>query len=307
MLSIQRKVMAARDKRRKKNPAGFTERQLRLLLDYCYATRQNPKLPISEVHRNYSSYLRRKSTSDTINKAYARKVVSGPILFVNCGIEVSLIHDVDNPREFFENCKKDEKTSLAIVSHGYWPIFLCRRGANTLQYHDSILPNNGCISDKKTEKIFLKEKGTLPIDPYPHRWFEEHWKVHYCMKYPRNKTFREAGKELGIDWVTTREYFLDVLKQCKIITNFFPLGMEAYSPLLVTLKTDYETGLVKGLKTLNRTTYLYKAENTLILLIGIDPVPRAQNHLTGRLERLEEMGLISNLHISTPFDWHRAF
>lgn len=299
--------MAARDKRRKRNSAGFTEQQLRLLLDYCYATRQKPKLSIAKIHKDYSFYSRRKSTTDTINKAYMRKVITGPELFVNSGIEVSLIHDVDNPREFFENCKKDKRTSLAIVSHGYWPIFWCKRGANTLNYHDSILPNNGRVSDRKIEKIFCEEKGMLPIDLYPHGWFEQQWNTYYCMKYPRNKTFREAGKELGINWVSAREYFLEILEQCKILTNFFPLGTEAYSPLLVTLKTDYETGIVKGLKTLNRTTYLYKAENTLILLIGIDPIPRAQNYLTDKFVRLEEMGLISDLHISTPFDWHRAF
>jgi hypothetical protein len=307
MTPTQRKIMAEEVKRKKKNPAGFTERQLKLLLDYCYAARQNPKVPTSKIHRNYSSYSRRKSITDIINKAYMRKVITGPVLFTNSGIEVSLINDVSNPREFFENCKKDEKTTLAVVSHGYWSIFLCKRGANTLQYHDSILPNNRCISHNKAEKIFFEEGGTLPTDLYPHKWFEEHWNIYYCMKYPRNKTFREAGKELGIDWVTTREYFLDVLKQCKIITNFFPLGTEAYSPLLVTLKTNHETGLIKGLRSLDRTTYLYKAENTLILLIGIDPVPRAQNHLTDKFERLEEIGLISDLHISTPFDWHKAF
>ncbi|MBU7027211.1 MAG: hypothetical protein HXS48_09730 [Theionarchaea archaeon] len=299
--------MAIRDKQKKKNPAGFTERQLRLLLNYCYATRQNPRMTISRIHKDYSSYLRRKSTTDIINKAYAKKVINGPILFVNSGIEVCLMNDVDNPREFFENCKKDEKTTLAFVSHGYWPIFLCKRGANTLQYHDSILPNNGCISDKKIENIFFEEKGTLPIDLYPHKWFEEQWNTYYCMKYPRNLTYREAEKKLGINWVSVREYFLEILKQCKIVTNFFPLGTEAYSPLLATLKTDYETGIVKGLKTLNRTTYLYKADNTIIFLLCVSPKPREQNYLIDKFQRLEEMGLIRDLHFSTPYDWHKAF
>jgi len=299
--------MAARDKRKKKNPAGFTERQLRLLLDYCYITRQNPKITIAKFHNDRSFYLRKKSTTDAIKKAYAREVITGPFLFVNSGIEVSLIRDVDNPREFFENCRKDKKTTLAFVSHGYWPIFWCKLGANTLQYHDSILPNKGCISDEKIEKIFFEEKGTLPVDLYPHRWFEEHWKTYYCMKSPRRIGFREAGKELGVSWVTAREYYLEVLKQCKIITTFFPLGIETYSPLLVTFKTDYETGIVKGLKTLNRATYLYKSDNTIILFLCISPTPREQNYLTDKFQRLEEMGLISDLHISTPYDWHKAF
>ena len=299
--------MASRDKEKKKNPAGFSERQLRLLLNYCNAVRQKPKMPISEIHKKYSSYSRTKSVTDILNKAYKEKVVTGPFLFANSGIEVSLVNDIDNPREFFEKCKKDERTTLAVVSHGNWPIFLCRSGANTLQHHDSILPNNGRISDKQVEKIFFEEKGELPLDPYPHGWLDWHWKTYYCMKSPRQITFREAGEKMGLSWVRVREYFLEVLEQCKVITTFFPLGAEAYSPLLVTFKTGYETGLVKGLKTLNRTTYLYKAENTLILLIGINPIPRAQNHLTNEFQRLEEIGLISDLHISTPYDWWKAF
>ena len=293
--------------RRKKNKAGFKENHLKLLLNYCIAVRKIPKLSISDFHKNFSTYARKATTTSIIEKAYSREVITGPELFVNSGIEVSLINDVDNPRKFFEECKKDKKTTFAVVSHGYWPIFLCKSGANTLQYHDSILPSYGQISDRRIQKLFFEEKGKLPVDLHPHKWFEEHWETYYCLKYPRNKTFREAGKELGVSWVTAREYFLKVLKQSKVLTNFFPLGAEAYSPLLVTFKTDFEIGIVKGLKTLNRTTYLYKADNTIILLIGTDPIPRAQNHITDKFTRMEEIGVICNLHISTPFDWCKAF
>ena len=299
--------MAARDKSKKKNAAGFTKRQLKLLLYYCYSTRENPKMSITKIHKKCGTYLRRKSTEDAVNKAYARKVITGPELFVNSGIEVSLMNDVDNPRKVFEDCKNDPMTSFAVISHGYWPILLCKVGANTLQYYDSILPSKGCTFDKDIKRIFFEEKGTLPTDSYPHRWYEEHWNTYRCLKYPRNITFREAEKKLNINWVSVRQYFLEILKQCKVMTNLFPLGAEAYSPLLITLKTKYEIGIVRGLKTLDRTSYLYKAENTLILLIGTNPIPRAQNHLADKFQRLEDVGLISDLHISTPIDWHRAF
>jgi hypothetical protein len=300
-------------KKRKKNSVGFMEKHLNLLLHYCHAVRKRPKVSISSFHREYGLYSRLASTISTIDKAYERKVITGPFLFVNSGIEVQLIHDVDNSLEFFEKCKKEERTTFAVISHGYWPILWCKKGANTLQYHDSILPsrNNGPISDRKVDKIFFEEKGTLPVDKYPHAWFEEQWKTFQCLNSPREVTFREAakklGKDLGVTWVMVREYFLDILKQCKVITNFFPLGTEAYGPLLVTFKTDYETGIVKGLRTLNRTTYLYKAENTIILFLCISPTPRAQNHITGKFHNLEEMGVIRDLHISTPFNWHKAF
>ncbi|MGD2249172.1 MAG: hypothetical protein PVF58_12270 [Candidatus Methanofastidiosia archaeon] len=296
-------------RKRKKNAAGFMEKHLQLLLNYCFAVRKNPKLYFAEFHRAYSSYSRTSCTIDVIEKAYERKVITGPELFVNSGIEVNLLHDVDNPLEFFEQCKKDERTTLAVISDGYWPILWCKSGANTLQYYDAILPfqNNGPISDRKVDKIFFNEKGILSIDKYPHAWFEEQWNTYYRLKFPREVTFREAAKDLGVTWVMVREYLLDILKQCKVITNFFPLGNEAYSPLIVTFKTDYETGIVKGLKTLNRTTYLYKAENTLILFLCISPTPRAQNHITGKFHELKEIGVIRDLHISTPFNWYKAF
>ena len=297
--------MATKEKQKKKNPAGFFERQLILLLNYCYAVKQNPKIPISEIHRKYSTYSKRSSVLNTIINGYECNVIMGPFLFVNNGIEVLLIKDIDNPRQFYENCKKDPKTNLVILSHGHWPIFLCKTGANTLQFHDSILPNIGNISEKKIENIFFEEKGTLPTDNYPHRWFEEHWNTFKALELPRNKKFSEAGKELGVSRVRAREYFLEVLKQCKIITNFFPLGIERYSPSLITFKTDYETGIAKGLKTLNRTTYLYKANNTIILYLYISPFPKEQNHFSDKFQRLQEMGLIRDLHISTPLKWYR--
>ena len=198
--------MVAKEKQKKKNPAGFFEEQLKLILSFCYATRIDPKIPISIIHKDYSFYSRRKSTTDTLNKAIAKSVFDGPELVINSGIEVLLQNDIDNPREYFEKCKKDKKVNLAFVSHGHWPIFLCKQGANTLQYYEAVLPNNGQISDKKVGKIFYEEKGKLPIDKYPHRWFEKHWKTYHLMKYPRKISFREAGKKLGVHWETAREY-----------------------------------------------------------------------------------------------------
>lgn len=299
--------------KRKKNAAGFMEKHLKLLLNFCFEVRKNPKLYFSDFHKAYSNYSRASVTSSIIDKAYARKVITGPELFVNSGIEVQLLHDVDNPLKFFEKCKKDKRTNLAVISRGYWPILWCKNGANTLQHHDSILPfrNNSHISDREVDKIFFDEKGILPVDKYPHAWFEEHWNTYYYMKFPRDITFRDAAKKMKqnveITWVTVREYFLDMLNQCKVMTNFFPLGTEAYSPLLVTFKTEYETGIVKGLRTLNRTTYLYKSENTLILFFCISPRPREQNYITGKFHELEEIGVIRDLHVSTPFNWHKAF
>ena len=298
--------MKTKEKQKKKNLAGFTDLQLSLLLRYCYFIKKNPKMYFSEIHRNLSSYSRTSTTVNSIKNALLARVIWGPYLFTNGGVEASLFHNIDNPRKFYEECLKDKSTNLVVLSHGHWPIFLCKQGANTLQFHDSILPNNGHFLSNSIENIFFEEKGILPNDVYPHKWFEKHWDVYHCLKYPRDKTFREAGKELGIDWVSTRKYFLEVLEQSKVMMNFFPLGIESYSPLLVTLKTEYEIGFLKGLKALNRTTYIYKVNNILILYIFVSPIPKEHNFFTDKFQRLEEMGLIHDLHISTPSKWHRT-
>jgi hypothetical protein len=298
--------MKSRTRVSKKNRVGFTEEHLTLLLIYCAATKENPKTPITVLHKNISPYSRKKSTADLIDKAYKREVITGPELFVNSGIEVSLIRDIKNPRKFFSNCKEDKRTTMALALHGYWSIFWCKRGASTLQHYDSVLPTSSLVS-KKSRKLCHEIKGKLSTDPYPNGWCDTHWKIYCSMKFPREKTFRDVGKELEFSWVTARKYFLEVLQQSKVIINFFPLGLEAYSPLFVTFKTDYEIGISKGLKNLDRTTYLYKADNTVMLLLCIGPEPRSQNHFTEKFVELEETGLISDLHISTPFDWYKAF
>lgn len=299
--------MAERKENLKKNDAGFTRDQLRILLTFCKVVRENPKMPFSFLHKKYSPYSRQKSTIDLINRAYTRGVITGPILFSNIGIEVSLLNKVGNPKELFEKCKEDSKTTLALILHGYWNIFRCRYGASTLQYHDTLLPNNLQNSDERIKNLSIDEKGKLPTDPYPKGWSDIHWRIYYSMKHPRKKTYREVGKEMQLSWVTVRKYFLEVLTQCKVITNFFPLGIEAYSPLFVTFKTDYEVGIIRALRNLNRTTYLYKAHDIIMIMLCMGPKPRANNLFTGEFVQLEEMGLISELHMSTPYDWCRAF
>lgn len=101
-------------KKKKKNKLGFTKKQLSILLNYCVATRGEPKITYKSVHKNYTTYSRRKSTTDLIKKAYEKEVVTGPFLYVDTGIHVSFMDDVDNPMELLE---KYEKVILLSLMH----------------------------------------------------------------------------------------------------------------------------------------------------------------------------------------------
>ena len=291
----------------KKNKLGFTERQLKVLLNYCNAVRKEPRIPYQKIHKYYSSYRRRKSTIDLIQKAYAREVVTGPVLYANIGIEVSFMDDVDNPMELLQKCEKDNETTLAYALDGHWSFIQFKRGASTLQYTDSIIPRSYPDSNCHIEDIMFDEKGQLPTDLYPHGWSDGHWEIFRSMRTPRNVTLKEIVKKTGFAWETVKKYYNEVVRQCKIQCCFFPLGKEGYSHQVVTFETDYEIGLLEALKKLDRTTYIYKISGIIMLVLCLTPRPKDFNISTNKFKELEEKGYIRDLHICTPRRWIQNF
>jgi hypothetical protein len=73
---------------------------------------------------------------------------------------------------------------------------------------------------------------------------------------------------------------------------------------LVTFKSEYEIGILKALKMLNRTSYIYKADGILILCLHVIPRPFDINISTKKFCDLEKKGYIRDLHVCTPIDWH---
>lgn len=291
-------------RKKKRNRLGFTERQLKILLNYCKATRGDPRITYQQVHKYYSSYARRQTTINLIHKGYKKEVITGPVLYANTGIEVSFLKDVDDPINLLNKCEKDNKTTLAFALDGHWSFIWFKHGANTLQYADAILPHSYSNNRYQIEDITFNEKGLLPEDMYPHRWSKCHWKIYQMMASPRDVMFKDVVKNIDLSWKTMKKYYLEVLKQCKIQNCFFPLGKEGYSHQLVTFKTDYEIGVLNALKKLNRTTFIYKANGIIILVLNLIPRPKDFNISTNKFRKLEEEGYIRDLHICTPRKWY---
>ncbi|MBU7028704.1 MAG: hypothetical protein HXS48_17345 [Theionarchaea archaeon] len=287
---------------------GFKEKHLKILLNYCKMTKIDPRVTYSQFHRKYRPYSREQSTMDLINAAYTHRVITGPVLYANTGIEVKLMDNINDPLEYLKKCKEDEKTTLAYALHGDWSFIHFRYGASMLKFADSILPHSYSNSCKYIEDIRVEEqKAKLPQDPYPHGWSDEHWDVYKVLRTPRSLTFRDVGKQIGLSWDSVKKYFYEVLRQCKVHSCFFPLGKNGYSHHVITFETEYEVSILRALKKLNRTTYIYKTQEMIILILFLIPRPLDFNISTNFFKELEEKGYIRDLHVCTPRKWHNTF
>jgi hypothetical protein len=291
-----------------KNSAEFRVDQLKILLNYSKAVIPWPKISYNTFHRKYSPFSRIQTTVNLINKAYQKKVICGPYLYTNMGIEVHFYSDVDNRSEMLKKCLEDEKTTIAIALRGEWSFILFRYGVSMLKFMDQIVPSfyspgsNGTIKN-----LYFDEKGKLPLDGYPHGWLDEHWKIYNLMYAPREVSFKDIGERIDLHWRTVKKRYTEVLEQCKILMGFFPLGNEGYSYHVVTFKTEYEIGLYKALKKLNKTSYIYKTEDTIMLGLFLEPTATAHEESSRQFTHLEEIGLIHDLHISIPLNSESAF
>ncbi|MGD2251109.1 MAG: hypothetical protein PVF58_22150 [Candidatus Methanofastidiosia archaeon] len=288
--------------KRKKNKMGFTEKQLKILLNYCKAALREPRITYRAVHKRLTKYVRLDSTIALLKKAYEREVITGPFLYANTGVEVSFMNDIDDPLGYLRECKKDPKIIQAYALHGDWKFIQFKKGANTLQYVDSVLPHK-VSNGYHIEDLTFEEKGKLPTDPYPHGWSDKHWKLFEVMSSPRKVKLIDIVKKTGIAYETIVKYFDDILKQSKIHACFFPLSKMGYSHQVVTFKTDYEIGVLNALKELDRTNYIYKTEGVIILVLNIIPKPSDFNNSTDTFKKLEEKGYIRDVHICTPRKW----
>ena len=290
-----------------KNRLGFTQKQLKTILDFCTEAGKEPRLSYSEFHRRYNPYSRKQSTIKLLNKAYSRTVITGPFIYCNRGIEVTLIKDERSPLKMLKEKKHDNETNYAIALSGDWSLISFKYGASTLEHTCTVIPASLSSTQVEVEDLMFYEEGKLEPDPYPHGWDELDWSIYELLDYPREVSYLEVGKKLGVSWKTVQYRFKKMLTQCKTLSCFFPFGYSGYNKLFVTFRTKYEVGLVKALRKLDRTTYLWKSRDTIILSLFFPPEPMSYNRGVERLKELEERGVIHDLHVSIPIRWYNVF
>lgn len=275
----------------------FTSTHLKIIYDFGRELLTTPRIPVATFHRTYKPYRRRKTTTDLIKDAFNDIILFGPILFCNNNLELSLIKKDEIPFDLYEEKKKDLKTATVTVMSGDWSLLWIHKGASTLKYVNVTYPTYpGTMS---LENLIFDEKGKIESDPYPHCWDDLDWKIYDEMRKVREKSLVKVGEKLGYSWKTIGKRLNMLSKQCKIFLSFFPFGYFLYNDVLLTFETEFEVGLEKALQKIDRTTFLWKFENLILLMLHIAPY-ESQKKVLNRFAEFQEMGLIHHLKVSIP-------
>jgi hypothetical protein len=259
----------------------------------------NPRIPVNQLHRISSHFKAKKSTEKLLKKARQEKILIGPRIYCNSGIDIKLYmkDEICDVYRLFKEKKSDPSVRYAVAFCGEHAVLVLKRGASVLQYAEAVIPS---YPAKKTiEQINLVKKGELKPDPFPHKWDELDWKVYYCMKDPL-VSFPKVAGSLGVTWQTVKNRYEHVLESCKTWISFFPQGYNNYSQTFLTFRTDYEVGLREELQKLDRTTFLYKFGDTILVNLFYE---LSIEHYV--FSELEKEGLIRDLSASIPIEWYK--
>jgi hypothetical protein len=266
-----------------------------------------PRIKYSKLHELQNIYKAKRSTGLFVRDALDKRIITSPIIYCNSGIDVEIKfqNEIEDPIGYIDSVKNDPAVTRAVALFGEHSFLCFKKGASILTFAEAVTPTLN--SDFKLEDIELKEKGSLPVDPYPRCWDDLDWKIYDLMRNPRVSFPKISGKlksegEFDFTWKTVATRYEKIMNDCKVLVAFFPKGMNNYSQTFVTLKTDYEQNLRKELQKLDRTTYLYKIGDTILLNLFLD------NNIEHRVfVELKKKGLIRDLHVSIPVHFWTLF
>lgn len=261
---------------------------------------RNVRIKKRYIHEKISSYKSYPATLDHLKAIREKGILAGPRLWINSGFTVSLIKNSSKSSiELFEKYRQIPEITYVIGLMGIYSILAFQKGASILKYALSVTPSYP--AQKSITDIELCEKGEIKRDTYPSNWDDLDWKIFNKMRDP-TRSFGKVGGELGVTWNTVRFHFNRVLRDCKVWVNFFPLGYGSYPKALLTFKTKYEENLKTELEKIDRTSFLYKFNETIILYLHYDSYEDLRT-----FEILKKERKIKNLTLSRPIAWKDNF
>ena len=275
---------------------------LEILYRYVTYTNQVGRSSMTDFYKRCFP-TKRKKTLASIIKRYEDRVYFRPRLFVLQDVAVETInYDGKLAYQALEDSKRDYDVfdSMALVgSYSLLSFKRVKKNENNrnhskmLTYAESILPtypSSRTISDIDPSRY---EAEQLPVMKKP-KWDDLAWGIYNKMRDP-NESSTKAAKALAISHKTVLSRFYSIQKDCTIWMPFFPNEYDGYSQFIVFLKTDYEMGLRNELSTLDRSSYIYKVGNSLLLHLFLE-----KNLDLDFLLDLEKKGLIHSYSVSIP-------
>lgn len=270
--------------------------QLESIFSFVAAYYENPRISVRELHRKYSHYAYRNSTLKLLRFARREKVIMGPRIWCNSGLDVEVHMNEDDPLLLLEKSVERPEVTYMTALIGQFSRIVFKVGASTLQYAESILP---VYPAKKTvDEIRLEKRGKLPEDSYPHNWDQLDWDVYRLMKDP-SVSFSRVGDILGVSWHTAKDHYERIIKDCKPWIAVLPRGYDNYQQAYLMFQTDYEVGLREELQKLDRSSFLYKFNGTILLHLFHDGPLQNLRALQCFFD-LKRKGVVHDLHVSIP-------
>ncbi len=279
---------------------------LKVLYEYVIYSTRVGRSPVTDFQKKCFPQKRRKTISNQISQ-YEEDIFFAPRLFALQNTIVTMIPFEGMPA--LEALEKDKRNlsvyhSMALV--GSYSLISFRRekdpdGTNILTYAESIVPTYP--SKYSTEDINLSTytQEKLPVMRKPLNWDDLDWGIYHKMNNP-NQPSNIVAKELGLSHTTVLDRFYRIQKDCSIWMPFFPRGYSNYNQFVIQLKTEYEKGLRNELQKLDRSAYIYKINDFLLLHLFLEV-----NKDLGFLLDLEKKGLIHSPSVSIPLRYHNRF
>jgi hypothetical protein len=273
--------------------------QIETLYSFVAAFHKNPRISVRELHKNFSHYRNRRSTTKLLREAFDKKMIIGPRIWCNSGIDVKILKNIDDPLVLLQEYQNDESITYMTALLGDFSFFYLKKGASILQYAETICPSYP--PKRRIKEINLKRKGKLVSDKYPMGWDDLDWGVFETMRDPFY-SYVKAGNNLGVSWHTVKNRFEKIFNDCKTWILMLPKGYEYYQQCYAIFKTEYEIDLRNQLQELDRTSIIYKFEDKILLHTFLDET--LDNLIFYELKR---KGLISDLCLAVPLGWHSKY
>lgn len=135
-------------------------------------------------------------------------------------------------------------------------------------------------------------------------WSETEKNIYSMLNADARLAFSQIGRKLGIDHKTVRNRFEEkILPHVDFAHYFFPYGYDFYRQTFLEIETEYEKSLVKALETLTTTTYIYVLKNSICINFFHDN----SNRLLKTIQKMEQIGIISNYETYIPIDSNETF
>ncbi|MGD2250333.1 MAG: hypothetical protein PVF58_18190 [Candidatus Methanofastidiosia archaeon] len=274
------------------------EHHLEIIYDYVRYCTKTKDVRHLRFHNAYNPYKKKQSTFKLINRAISQQIIFPPRLFCIQKAKVKLLDHKDHLQvEQFEKEKKLQNTYYVVLllgSHSLLSFSVSDSQSDTnLSFARCTFPTYP--SEKKISDIdpCCHGAGKLPVMEPPD-WSPFEWKVYYERNNPVASSVK-IGEKLKVSYRTVLNAYYRIVEDCTIWIPFFPLGYENYVQYLVSLQTDYEIGLIEELKKIDRSSYIYKIDDTILLNLFF----KRQIEIDSIL-KLEKKGEIRNLRVSSP-------